>query len=87
VTATPAATPALPAVMFARNDQYDFKANRGERLELYLDVLKNDVSRDFVKIFKVSTRSDNYGNITMTNTNLIYTVDNYDGRVVTSRFK
>ena len=79
----------------AHSDVYKLKAPSGKRFHAVLEVLNNDVpvwradgsGTRAIVITGVSTIDDNYGAITMTNYNLEYDIQRYDGRKVIDTFR
>jgi hypothetical protein len=74
--------------LLAYDDIYTVSATPGQRISEVLNVLVNDWPKDVPKeIIGSWTDTNNYGRITMRDTDILYEVDSYDGQVHNDMFR
>jgi hypothetical protein len=71
----------------AFDDTYTIYALAGQRISQALAVLENDVPQGSLQVSGSSWSSNDYGSITVRNTDLLYQVDRYDGQVHYDTFR
>jgi hypothetical protein len=74
--------------LVAIDDKYTVSATPGQPISEVLSVLVNDLPKYVPKeIIGSWTNTNNYGRITIRDTDILYEVDSYDGRVHNDMFR